>query len=325
MPTPSGTLSTQRPDLETFWEISFAQIEGMMISSTILPTINPSVQAGTYGKKTLESIARHDSDIDRAPGSGYKRRRYEFTTDSFATTEKGIEEVLDDREVAIYRNYTAAEEFATARAVHTCLIEKERRCAETVIDVAFYTGYAAGFQAPTNGLWNTAAATPVDDVELAYRKVRDATGVKPNALVLPFYGFRDLRNCPQILDRISASGAGDRIRARDVNINHLREIFDIEHVLVGDTLRNSANPGATAVMGDVWPDHAFVTVVAETDDPDEPCIGRTIHYSEDGSTLDGTIESYREENKRSSIYRARHDYQLKIKYQELGCLITNIR
>ncbi len=324
MATPTVTLNTQRPDLATFWQASWAEIEGDFISSRALPTINPAKQAGNFGRKTLESIARHDADLDRAPGSGYKRRRYEFEQDSYTTTEKGVEEVVDDRERDMYIDYTVAEEFAVQRAIHSVLIERERRASTTIFDTAYYLADANLNQTVATP-WDQATSTPIVDVEAAVRKVRNNTGLTPNALIIPYYSFRDLRNHADIIARVAALGAGDRNRARDVNIGHLQAIFDIENILVGDTMRNTANVGQTAVMADVWPGHGLVTRIANSSDFSEPCLGRTIHWSADGSMIDGMVESYREENIRSAIYRARHDYQQKILYKDLACLLPTIR
>ena len=68
----------------------------------------------------------------------------------------------------------------------------------------------------------------------------------------------------------------------------------------------------------------MVARVAETQDHREPCIGRTFHWGEDGSTIGGTVETYRDENIRSDIVRNRLDVDEKRLVIESGHLLTNI-
>jgi hypothetical protein len=56
----------------------------------------------------------------------------------------------------------------------------------------------------------------------------------------------------------------------------------------------------------------------------EPCIGRMFHWSEDGSSPGGTVESYRDEIVRGNIIRVRHDVDEVVLYPQAGHLVSNI-
>jgi hypothetical protein len=64
--------------------------------------------------------------------------------------------------------------------------------------------------------------------------------------------------------------------------------------------------------------------VARTADLREPCLGRTIHWGEDGSQIGGLFESYYSDERRSNIVRCRHDVDEKIIYAEAADLLSNI-
>jgi len=75
----------------------------------------------------------------------------------------------------------------------------------------------------------------------------------------------------------------------------------------------------------------MVARVAETDDPREPCIGRTFMWAGDGPGAPGTgeeiavlVEEYREESRRGSVLRARNDRDIELMYPQAGCLITGL-
>ena len=323
MPNPSQALTTLSPDLATLFEYEYAESEPRFVGGLILPTLSVPKQSGNFGKITLETLLENSSQTRRAPTSGYQRRQFEFTEDSYATEEHGIEEYLDDREVAMYQDYFAAQAVAVRRAVNTILTAHEQRVANAVMDSTFYTGDAAFNQTVGNGQWTDAASTPLEDIEAAWKKHRDNTGIRPNAIILNEYTFRALRSHPDVVARVESAGAGFAARARDVNLRQLEAVLDIPKVIVGGGMYNTSNPNDAASLSDIWPNHVLLTKVATSSDMREPCLGRTFHWSADGSVSGGLVESYREEAVRSNIVRVRHDVQEKILYQELGVMIPN--
>jgi hypothetical protein len=82
--------------------------------------------------------------------------------------------------------------------------------------------------------------------------------------------------------------------------------------------------GASAgTAASVWTDtYAMLLRVATSGDFSEPCIGRTFHFSADGSAIGGTVEMYREEARRADIIRVRHDVDEVRLHTEMGFLIT---
>lgn len=321
MPVPSTTLTKLNPDLDTFYEFEYELMAGNYIGTRVLPIFQTQLQSGSFGKVTLESLLEHSTGTNRAPTSGYYRRQLEFTDDTYATQEHGLEELMDDREVAMYGNFFDATALATARAVNSILTAHEIRVANAVMDTGFYTGAYA--QALGNGTWNGAASTPLADIEAAWRKHRTNTGMAPNALIINEIAFRTLREHPDVIARVEAAGSGDQARARDVNLAQLSAVLDIDRIIVGGSMQNSANPAAAASLADVWPKHALICRVAETNDMREPCLGRTFHWAGDGSSEGGRIETYREEATRSTVVRVRHETDEKLIRQELGVMILN--
>jgi hypothetical protein len=68
----------------------------------------------------------------------------------------------------------------------------------------------------------------------------------------------------------------------------------------------------------------MVAKVASTSDPREPCVARVFHWGEDGSTIGATIESYRDEPKRSDVVRSRMDTDEVVMYVEAAHLLDNV-
>lgn len=322
MPSPSTTLTVGRPDLATFFEYEYAASESMFIGHQVLPLFPVARQSGTFGRVTLESLLEHATDTNRAPGSGYNRRQLKFTEDSYATSEHGLEEPIDDREKNMYMDYIDAHAVATARAVNSILTAHEKRVAAAVFDTSFYTGAYA--QTLGNGQWSAAASTPITDVANARAKHRTNTGLTPNAIIINETIFQELRRHADIIAAVHSQGAGDQARVRDITTAQLAAIFDLDFVLVPGGMENTANPAVAATLVDIWGDHALICKIATTQDLREPCLGRTFHWQGDGSTDGGTIETYREEAIRSDIVRVRHETDEKMLYQEVGVMIQSV-
>lgn len=321
MATPSGVLSTQRPDLGTLNEYDLESDKAGYIAGQVLPVVEVDAQAGNFGKIPLEQLLS-TRDTKRAAGSGYARSGFKFEDASYATQEHGAEEPVDDREAKMYREYFDAESFANMRAFDAVLRNAEIRAAAKVFNTSTWTG--ASLTTAASIPWSTkATATPIDDVESAVLKVWENSGLWANALVISKLLFRKLRQCEQVLDRIAANGAGSGIKARDVNLAMLAEVFDLDHIIVAGTPKNGAKEGQSASIASIW-DKAMGMVcrVAESQDMKEPCIGRTFHWGEDGSSIGGMVESYREEQSRSEIIRVRHDVAEVILYPQAGHLLT---
>lgn len=324
MGKPTSSLATLRPDLSGgLEEFDLAMDRLGFIGHRVLPVLEVAKQAGVFGKIKLEQLLQN-RETKRAPGAGYARGKWEFTTDSYACDEHGAEEPVDDREARMYAEYFSAEMVSAARALDMVLRNAERRVSDLIFNATTWTGAAL-----TTGItneWDDAAnATPITDVNAACKKVWDGCGLWPNALIINRRVFRNLRACNQVMDIIASSGAGSSKKASEITIDQLAGVFDLPYILVSGSAKNTAAEGQARSIAPIWSDeYAMVARIAESQDVREPCLGRTFHWGEDGSSIGGTMESYRDETVRSDIIRARHDVDEKVLYVEAAHLLSNI-
>src|SRR5690606_13261428 len=140
-------------------------------------------------------------------------------------------------------------------------------------------------------------STPIDDVREASQKVRDRCGQYANAMVIARRVFRNLQDNEQIMERITSSGAGNPTKASDVTAQMLCRVFDLDRLHVADSSYDSAKEGQATTFSDIWsPNYAMVGIIgSDSMGIEEPCLGRTFHWDEDGSQPGGTIQTYYEE------------------------------
>lgn len=321
MGSPSSSLATLRPDLGTMFEFDLEMDRRGFIATRVAPVLEVASQAGTFGKIPVEQLLE-TAETSRAPGSNYSRGNWKFTTASFATQEHGREEVVDRREARMYREYVDAEMVAAARATDAVLRNAEIRMASMIFNATTFTSFTTSVGTE----WSTASsATPIANVKAAAESVWSQCGLWPNALIVTRHVFRNLRVCAEVIAAIAASGAGDKATQGRVTEQQLAEVFDLPYIIVAGGTKNTANKGQTAAFDKIWDDeYAMVCRIAETNDVSEPCLARTFHWGEDGSSIGGTVESYYEEAVRGDVIRVRHDVDEILMYTECGHLLSNI-
>ena len=325
MPNPSSSLATRRPDLESFFEFDLESEKAGYVASRVFPVIDVAKAAGNFGRIPIAQLLQQ-RNTTRAPGGGYARGDWSFEPETYATIEHGAEEPIDDNEATNYAEYFDVEMVSTARAYAAVLRNAEARVADAVFNTTTWaTGNADLYTAPTHEWDDATNAVPLTDVEAAVQQIYDNSGLWANALIINRKVFRNLRNSAQVVARIESTGAGHPAKASDINEAMLAAAFDLEHIIVAGTSKNSAAEGQAATPVQIWSDeYAMVCKIATGSDMREPCIGRCFHWAEDGSSIGGTVESYRDETVRGDIVRVRHQVAEVVLYTEAGHLLGNI-
>lgn len=304
MPSPTSTLTTLRPDLGASVELFDTAINiARMIGPRILPPVEVLKQAGSYGTIPLSAWLQ-PRDTKRGPKGDYARGNWEFTPHTYTCEEHGAEEPVDARQAAMYAEYFDSEVVAARRARHMVLQNLEVRIAAMIFNSGTFSP-----QAVTNE-WDSIHVTdavPCLDVNTAKNTLRNR-GYIANALIISELVFNNLKTLDKVVEKIHASGAGSPVTERQITTQTLVDVFDLDYILVGGMLKAGAKEGQTMTATPVWDDeYAAVARIATSNDPSEPCIGRILHWGEDGSQMGTLMESYEEAQTRANIIRARMD------------------
>lgn len=323
MGTPNTSLATLRPELgASLMSFDLAMSQKGFIAQKVLPVLEVDKAAGPFGKIKIEQLLQQRNVLRNSRG-GYSRQDWEFGTDSYATTEYGAEEPVDDRDRNLYGSFFRAEQLASLRASDAVLRNYESRAANLVFNTTTWTG--AALTAAVGTAWsNFASSTPASDVTTAKKKVYDSIGLQANTIVFNYHVFLNLQQNADLISRVKYSGLQDP-NTDAITKAAMAAYFGVKNVEVAGAQYNSANEGQAATLAPLWSDaYCMVGYVAETDDIQEPCIGRTLHWAGDGSSIGGAIESYRDESVRADIIRARHDVQEKLILSGCGFLLSGI-
>ena len=324
MATPSSSLATLRPELgASLMLFDLAMSQKGFIAPKVAPVIEVDKQAGPFGKINIEQLLQ-TRNTTRTSRGGYSRQDWEFGTSTYATKEYGAEEKVDDRDKNLYGAYFVAEQLAASRARDAVLRNYELRMAAAIYNTTTWTG-AALTAGVGGGAWSTfASSTPIADIAAAKKKVYDNIGLVPNTVILNYHVYLNLQQNADLISRIKYSGLQDP-NTDKITVSAIAQAFGVEEVVIAGAQYNSANEGQAASLSPAWSDtYAMVAYVAKSDDIQEPCIARTFHWGGDGSTVGGTMESYRDETVRADIIRCRQDVQELVLVPQCGFLISGV-
>jgi hypothetical protein len=309
-----------RPDLGTF---VMGYVEGPtmgFIGLEIMPIFDSPVQGAIYPvipKEVMLSI----NDVSRAPRGTYNRGDWKYENGRFQCSEKGWEEPVDDteRKLLDYRVPGAADFIATERAMNVILRAQEKRVADKLFNESRFTAHAVGIE------WDTlATATPIQDVSDAKQAFRTQCGMLPDALVISYTTYENLKNCATIIERLKYTFPG--IDLASMTSAQLAALFDVPRVLVGGSIYNSAKKNKTANIADLWSsEYAALVKISSGQDLTQPGFGRTFLWTDD-SPQNAIVEQYREEKLRSDVFRVRHsvDEAYICSYTEAGAVVSDI-
>ena len=321
MPAPRTALNGYRPDLGTMFEFDVLMNQRGFIGNQVAPVFESAVQSGTFGKIPLKQLLQ-EPEVGRDSRGNYNRANFTFEDTTFSTKEKGIEIPVDRRQSKMYRTFFDFETVCAATALDIVLRAQEKRVADMIFNPTTFAARTAGV---TNEWDDFTNATPVTDVNNAVMAIWQACGLWANALIINRKVFRNLRRCDEITDLIASQGAGASIEPSKITAAALASVLDLRYVIVAGGARDTANEGQAVSISSIWSDeYAMVARIAETDNIEEPCLARTLHWGEDGSRIGGTIETYYEDQSRGDVCRVRHEVEEKILYTEAAYLLSNI-
>jgi len=320
MPRPTSATTIQRPELAVIaYEYMLEASQRGFIGLEILPIFEVAEQSADYPVIPLEALIKTPV-TKRAPRGNYNRSTWEFETDTYSCEEHGWEEPVDDAEANLYKRFFDAEEVAVKRAVDILLRGQEKRIADAVFNTGNITGTSnVGTE------WSTAATcTPRADVKAGKAAMRAASGLMPNVMVIALKVLENLLVADEITDALKYTNPIE-LGGLEAQKRILAQYFGVDRLLVGGAIYDAAKKGKAMSITDLWNDEycGLYKVSTGSMDLKEPVLGRTFLWTQD-SPENVIVESYREEQTRSDVYRVRHNVDEEFIFTGAGYLLGNI-
>lgn len=288
-------------------DISTAYTNANFISRGIFPVVRVAKASDKYFTFTKDFWFRDEAEV-RAAGAEFPRGGYAISTATYSTDQYAFEKAVPDEVRMNADNPLAPDTEATLFVAERLRLKEERQFAAD-----FFTTSVWGTDKTLSGTsqWSDGAnSDPVGDIDTGKSTIAQNTGRDPNVLVMGRQVFDQLRQHPDILDRIKYVQKG--ITTIDV----LASVFGVEQILVGNAIRNTAAEGVTFSGSFIWGKNALLLYVPASAGLMVPSAGYTFVWE------DMRIETYRDERVRSDVVRGLLSFDQKLVGKDLGYFVS---
>jgi hypothetical protein len=279
--------------------VSIAYRNESYIGEQVFPAVPVKHISDKFFVFDSSSWFRDEADT-RAPGTRGPEVEYSISSSTYSCQPISATKVLPDEVVenadSPLQERRAAAEFATDKV----LLKLERDVAADV----FGSGWT-GCSTPGT-TWDDDASDPLQDVENAREGIVKLIGREPNVMVIGREVWTDLRHHPDLLDRIKYTSTGI------MTPQLLAQLFEVQKLLIGNAVYDSAQEGATASLGFIWGKHAWLGWVPPNPGLMIPAAGYVFTWKR------RTIEAFRRIEEKSNAYRAEQNYDVKVTCADAG-------
>lgn len=287
-----------------------------LIGGRLFPSVPVKKQSDRYyiiGKEAY----RLQNDT-RRPGSRAKvvdwtLANAPYYCDGHALEYDVPDEVRENSDPAIQADIDGTE-FTT----NLILLNKEKDIADKVRDSSAYPVGNVLTLSGTSQWSDFGGSNPITDIRDLHQAVFEGTwGRKANVLVLPYAVHLLLKDHPAIIERIKYSERGV------VTDELLKELFEVEEILHGDALYDSAAPGGTASQSYIWGKDVLLAYRPKAAGLRQVSLGYTFQWGKQGTEGGVIVTRWREEARKTDCLMVENYYDNRLIVAGAGALIKD--
>ena len=231
--------------------VAYFQQNTNFIATRVFPVVPVSKQSDkffTYTKNDwFRDEAQRRADATESAGGGYNLSTDSYQADVYAFHKDIGDQTRANADAPINVDREAAE-FVTSRIALKM---------ETQFVSNFFTTSIWGTDSTPTNLWSDyTSSDPIGDIETGKRTILSTTGYEPNTLVLGYDTFIQLKNHPDLVDRIKYTSSN--VLTEDV----MASLFGVPRVMVAKSVKATNNEGATGVYAFNYGKNALLTYAA---------------------------------------------------------------
>lgn len=291
--------------------VSVAFTPGNYIGEQVFARVPVVQQTGKYYVYDKGDWLRDDVGV-RAPGgespivSGYGT-----STQAYTALERALAGRVPNESVDNADNPLQPLEDMTRFVTEKMFLKKEKVVAALAMGNSQWSGSA------TPGItWGNDTSDPLGDAEGAACAVKLTIGQPILRGVTGYEAWSKIKNHPDIVDRIKYS-AGPTSPAVVTKLA-VAALMELDELLVGMTIENTANEGAANTIAPVWGKHLLVYYRPATPSLLTPAAGYVFAY------LARQVSRFLEERRRSNLIEVRESFDVRVVAADAGYLLKNI-
>jgi len=280
------------------------------IAEKVFPSIQVDKQTNKYFIFTREDFLR-DQMQRRGSGEESAGSGYNLTSDTYSCDVWALHKDITDQHRLNSDDPLNPDRNAAMFLAAQAMLRKEKE----FVDTFFTTGVWGTSATPSVQWQDQAGSDPLGDVETARGSILSKTGLEPNTLVLGYNVFKNLKNHPDIVDRVKYTS--DRSVSEDV----LARLFQVDRVLVAKAVMDTGSEGKSASsVGFIAGNHALLVHVAPNAGIETPTAGLTFAWSGlgGGNGLGAAVKKFRMEQLESDRIELQLAFDMKAVATDLG-------
>jgi hypothetical protein len=222
----------------------------------------------------------------RAPGDPAPLRNFRVSNSPYKCDRDSIGHLLADPVVDNADPAINLPVSMTRALTQDLMMTMEANWATTFFGTGIWSGASSstdmtGAAAPASTAagfvqWNDPASVPIEDIEGEANSIAENTGRRPNKLVLGAYVWSELKNHPDVLDRIKYTQRGV------VTTDLLAGLLDLEMVEVMQATRNTGPEAGAESLAYIGGRHALLCYAPNTPALDMPSAGYSFRWTARG-------------------------------------------
>ena len=287
-----------------------------LIADQIYPAIPVDKQNNLYYIWTQADFF-NIPNAQRAPGAAANRIGFDVSSASYFCREYALAMELPLEDLA---NADAALNLRESAA--NFVVDKLSLAWEDRLAVALTTTTNVGSSVTLAGgnVWSDKTnSDPVTNIFTGKESIRSTTGYEANEVIFSGVAWNDFRQHPDIIDFVR--GKGDNTGGGPVTQQQVAAAFEVEKVLVGKGVKNTADEGAPAAYTDIWSTACIILHVAQNPGLMIPTHGYTFQWTPPGLPGPMAVDRYSERRQRTETVEVSHYQDERVIAANLGYLI----
>ena len=296
-------------------QISIGYRNANYIADQIFPIVRVQKQSDKYYVWTKDFWFRSHVQ-PRTPGDTYPEGGLELSTASYFCNIYHLafplpDETLENQDPAVDLAAAGAEWLADQFLLH--------RETKFVADF-FKTGVwdTDVTLSGTNQWSDFANSDPISDIKTGKQTIHKNTGAEANVLVVGREVLDKLAEHPLLLEKYKYTGVPI------LSAEQVARALEVDKILVGNAIENTAQEGATFSGGYVWGKNALLLHVAQRPGLMVPSAGYTFLWPIKGGDLDIQVTRVRDEMRDRDVLRAKVAWDQKVTASDLGYFLSSV-
>jgi len=317
MPQPSIN-SVHVDAILTNISVAYLQKQDNFIADKVFPIVPVDKKSDKFFVYTkndwFRDEAQRRADATESAGSGYNLSTGTYSAEVYAFHKDVGDQTVANADAPL-NPLREATEFVTQRL----LLRRELQFVSDFFTTGVWaddvTGVAGSPSSGETKQWSDyTSSDPIDDIEEAKSEVLSNTGMEPNTLVLGYEVFRQLKNHPDLVDRIKYTSS------QTITEDMLARMFDLDRVLVAKAVKATNREGASEAYSYAYGKAALLAHVAPNPGLMTPSAGYHFSWTGVSGGIGSTIgvSSFRMESLKAERVEAEMSFDNKVIGADLG-------